>query len=64
MRSDMKIKFTGNDATNPDIANYREGDSTLDSGDTFEVPEDLGKALVSSHSQFVAVTGGKKDEDG
>lgn len=51
----MKIKWTGPEAMNLALAEHRDGNSLLNTGDTVEVPQKLGKSLMDSSAHFEEV---------
>lgn len=61
---DMKLKYTGSEAMNLSVAEHRDGNAELKNGDTFEVPQKLGKSLLSSSAHFeeVAEDSGSKGD--
>lgn len=49
----MKIKWTGSQASAPfEVAEHRNGNAVLNEGDTFEVPDKLGKSLLSDSAHY------------
>lgn len=59
----MKIKWTGSDAQNLAVAEHRDGNANLTSGDSFEVPQKLGRSLLNSSAGFVEEKSEKDEVD-
>lgn len=60
----MKIRYVGPGAMNLAVAEHRDGNAELKNGESFEVPQKLGKSLLSSSSHFeeVAEDSGSKGD--
>lgn len=49
----MKLKWNGPEANLPaEVAAHRDGNAVVREGDTFEVPEKLGKTLLRSSAHY------------
>lgn len=59
----MKLKWNGSEANVPaEVAEHRNGNAVVREGDTIEVPEKLGKALLSSSAQYEEIKSSKGDQ--
>lgn len=58
----MQIKWNGPEAHNFEVAELREGNAVLKSGDSFEVPQNVGKNLLASSAFFSESKKSKGDE--